>query len=133
MTTTAQTDCGESGTNGATEAMRRVSIIGKQNDRYRSTLNGDAEIKGKIVTTPGIRENGPDFLMAALRAVRDFKEFSSDNDPYNEHEFGSVEVMGIKIFWKIDIYDAAYEFGSSEPADPSQSRRVLTLMLPIEY
>ena len=37
------------------------------------------------------------------------------------------------VFWKIDAYDLGYEWGSPDPADPSVTRRVLTLMLATEY
>lgn len=133
MTTTSQTDCGQSGANGDAEALRRISVIGAQNDRFRTSLNGDPELVGKILITPGVTESGPEFLLAAYQAVRDFTDFSEDNDPYHERDFAAVEVMGTKIFWKIDVYDTGYLYGSENPEDPAQSRRVLTLMLPIEY
>ena len=37
------------------------------------------------------------------------------------------------VFWKIDAYDRTLEFGSDDPADPSVTRRVLTIMLASEY
>jgi Protein of unknown function (DUF3768) len=55
------------------------------------------------------------------------------NDPYGEHDFGNFTLAGRKFFWKIDAYDANMEFGSEDPADPSQTTRVLTIMLAEEY
>ena len=43
----------------------------------------------------------------ALRAVYD--EFTEDNDPYKEHEFGKCTVEGTDIFWKIDYYDTSMQ------------------------
>jgi len=37
------------------------------------------------------------------------------------------------MFWKIDYYDRSLEYGSNDPADPSQTVRVLTIMLASEY
>jgi hypothetical protein len=31
--------------------------------------------------------------------------FTPDNDPYEEHDFGKIEVSEHVIFWKIDYYD----------------------------
>jgi hypothetical protein len=33
-----------------------------------------------------------------------------------------------RYFWKIDYYDLAGECGSSDPANPAVTRRVLTVM-----
>jgi hypothetical protein len=33
-----------------------------------------------------------------------------------EHNFGSFTLDGRKLFWKIDYYDAACEYGSEDPA-----------------
>jgi uncharacterized protein DUF3768 len=41
----------------------------------------------------------------ALVQVAKFSEFSADNDPHDEHDFGSLDVVGRKFFWKIDYYD----------------------------
>jgi hypothetical protein len=83
--------------------------------------------------THGVAAKGEQFVNAALSVVRRFEEFSPANDPWHEHDFGSFELEGTKLFWKIDYYDAAMRYGSDDPADPSQTTRVLTVMLAEEY
>jgi hypothetical protein len=55
------------------------------------------------------------------------------NDPHKEHDFGNFTLVGRKFFFKLDYYDLAMEFGSEDPADPSKTTRVLTIMLAEEY
>lgn len=70
---------------------------------------------------------------AVLQLVRNFKQFTPDNDPYDEHDFGMVEYQGDRYFWKFDYYDRNMEFGSPEPSDPEQTIRALTVFLSSEY
>ena len=49
------------------------------------------------------------------------------------HTFGLVKVCETQVYWKIDLYDEDYQFGSEEPENPEKTRRVLTLLLPSEY
>jgi len=44
-----------------------------------------------------------------------------------------LELEGEKLFWKIDYFDLAGEFGSEDPTDPKKTLRVLTVMLAEEY
>ena len=62
-----------------------------------------------------------------------FDSFTEDNDPHGEHDFGAFDFKDERIFWKIDYYDAACEYGCEDPADPSKTTRVLTIMLASEY
>ena len=59
--------------------------------------------------------------------------FTTENDPYGEHDFGSVTIDGTNLFWKIDYYDLSLQYGSSDPSDPAQTARVLTITLAEEY
>ena len=62
-----------------------------------------------------------------------FGSFTEDNDPHEEHDFGVVEHGGVRCLWKIDYYDREMEMLSPDPADPSVTTRVLTIMLADEY
>ena len=62
-----------------------------------------------------------------------FNEFSNDNDPHSEHDFGAFELEGQKVFWKIDYYSRDLKAGSENPADPMQTCRMLTIMLAEDY
>jgi Protein of unknown function (DUF3768) len=73
-------------------------------------------------------------IQTAIREkVETFDNFTSDNVPYGEHDFGVIEHEENRIFWKIDYYAPDMMHGSENPADPKQTIRVLTLMLAEEY
>jgi hypothetical protein len=67
------------------------------------------------------------------RLIAEYCEFSEDNDPYLEHDFGSIVFLKTTIFWKIDYYDKALTGGSPAPCDSNLTTRVLTIMLASEY
>lgn len=70
-------------------------------------------------------------MLKLTKLVIDFDTFTEDNDPYGEHDFGSVELEGVKYFWKIDYYDEQLEKWS-DPLD-DRTRRILTIMRADEY
>ena len=98
------------------------------NDNFRKTFIG-----GRVMLTSGIRAKTQDEIAEILEKVRSFDNFTTANDPYGEHDFGSFDYKGQKIFFKIDYYDLNYEYTSENPADPTITNRVLTIMLADEY
>ena len=102
--------------------------IRKLNDAFRTSMSG-----GKVLMTAGVDALPSDVKAIVIRRVATFCDFTADNDPHGEHDFGNFEFAGRKFFWKIDTYDAAMELGSEDPADPAKTTRVLTIMLAEEY
>ena len=98
------------------------------NDNFRYSLQG-----GRVMLTAGIKAKTQDEIAEILEKVRSFDNFTTANDPYGEHDFGSFDYKGQKIFFKIDYYDLNYEYTSENPADPTITNRVLTIMLADEY
>lgn len=109
--------------------MGDISKIRELNDLCRTAMG----VAGKCFVTHGIDALSPEDQSAIREKVEKFNDFNPDNDPHREHDFGAFEHNGQKIFWKINYYDKAMEFGSEDPADPSKTTRVLTIMLASEY
>ena len=86
-----------------------------------------------VVITQGVNALGLPFVLAATDAIKHFDEFTSDNDPWGERDFGAVDIDGEKVFWKVDYFDRSLRFGSPDPADPEVTHRVLTIFLASEY
>ena len=103
--------------------------IAELNDLLRETF-----LTGRIVLTNGISLLRRADRQAIITKVRTFDAFSLNNDPYGEHDFGSIDHDGVgRIFWKIDCYEQNYQCLSSDPSDPKLTSRVLTIMLAEEY
>ncbi len=105
-----------------------VSRIRALNDELRRSLAG-----GVLMMTSGVIALGRAKQMAILDTVAAFDGFDPDNDPYGEGDFGALEVEGERLFFKIDYYDRSLTGHSPDPADPSVTTRVLTIMLAEEY
>ena len=104
------------------------------NDAFRThPFIGARLSEDELVITSGVADHGNDFIDRAVNAVRQFSNFTGDNDPHGEHDFGSFELDGTELFWKIDYYDRDLKYGSPDPADPAVTRRVLTILLAEEY
>ena len=105
-----------------------MSRIQELNDAFRRTFQG-----GQVLMSASVSALSPEIVAEALQRVRTFTDFTADNDPYGDHDFGGFELAGRKFFWKIDYYDKGMTYGSEDPADPEQTTRVLTVMLAEDY
>src|SRR6266446_8936217 len=95
--------------------------IQQLNDAFRTTMTG-----GRVMMTAGVDALPSDVKAMVIRRVATFSEFTSDNDPHKEHDFGSFTLAGRKFFWKIDAYDDSEVKGADgQPV----ATRVLTIML----
>jgi len=113
----------------------QMKSIAEFNDQFRKNigLSHHSDIPGMYVMTRGIHELNVDTQKEIIKQIREFNQFSEDNDPYGEHDFGSLMIENKKIFWKIDYYNKTYRNGSENPADTKKTNRVLTIMLACEY
>jgi hypothetical protein len=98
------------------------------NDELRRNLPD-----GHAIMTTGVAALGADAVARIVRAIAAYDDFCHANDPYEEHDFGSFEADGHKIFFKIDYYDKNLTYHSPDPSDPSVTERVITIMLAEEY
>ena len=106
----------------------RLTIAGL-NDLLRTTF-----LTGRVVMTEGVRALPAHVREEIITKVRAFDNFTEDNDPLGERDFGAIDQEGAgRVFWKIDYYDPSLTMGSQDPADPKRTARVLTIMLTEEY
>ena len=69
------------------------------NDELRKDFN-----RGHAVMTMGIAALGAEAVARIVKTIEVYDDFCHANDPYEEHDFGSFEIDGHTIFFKIDYY-----------------------------
>jgi hypothetical protein len=110
------------------EVLKKTDRIRVLNDNFRTTFIG-----GRVLTTAGVAELPVDLKARLLLAVQSFSDFSRDNDPHREHDFGTIDLEGETYFFKIDYYAPDLASGAEHPEDPETTTRVLTIMRADEY
>lgn len=108
-----------------TQKSARIALL---NDALRTTFYG-----GTVRVTAGVVNLPEEEHCAVLEAIRGFNDFKPENDPYGEHDFGSVKLNNTLYYFKIDYYDSSLMYASEDPSNPVITRRVLTIMLAEEY
>lgn len=106
----------------------RAEKIAQLNDALRKRGEG-----GQVMITANLQATRTFDADKLVALVARYDAFDADNDPHGERDFGDVDMDGTTVFWKIDYYDKQLQYGSNDPADPSVTQRVLTLMLPEDW
>jgi len=99
--------------------------IRELNDRFRTTMTG-----GRVLMTAGVNALPSEVKAAVIQRVTTFSDFTADNDPHEEHDFGNFSLAGRKFFFNIDLYE---DPGGKDADGQSAITRVLTIMLAKEY
>jgi hypothetical protein len=121
MAATAQDNC--------VHDVPRAERIAKLNDELR--CNG---VGGQILITRGVHALTGSDVSELLKALAAFADFDADSDPHGERDFGVFDFKDVELLWKIDNYCGSdLTVGSDDPADPSVTHRVLTVLLAEEY
>lgn len=108
-----------------TDKATKIALL---NDQFRSTFTG-----GQVFMTAGINALDERTRAEIIAAVMEFDAFDEGNDPYGEHDYGTVQIAGKTYVWKIDTYDLRLKYMSPDPSDPAVTRRCLTILLPSEW
>ena len=106
----------------------KLEAIRALNDELRQNLT-----IGTAFITVGVAALGAEAVARIVKTIAVYDDFCHANDPYEEHDFGSFEVDGQTIFFKINYLDKALASHSPDPTDPSVTERVITIMLAEEY
>ena len=106
----------------------KTARIRALNDELRQNF-----AEGIAVMTPGIAALGAEAVARIVKTVAVFDDFCHANDPHEEHDFGAFDADGHRVLFKIDYYDETLTYHSLDPADPSVTKRVITIMLAEEY
>jgi Protein of unknown function (DUF3768) len=106
----------------------KAARIRALNDELRQNFAG-----GIAVMTPGIVALGAEAVARIVKTIAVYDDFCHANDPHEEHDFGAFDADGHRVFFKIEYYDESLTYHSPDPADPSVTERVITIMLAKEY
>ena len=116
----------------------KIEKIALLNDELRKKLitgelfKADSKDKAYITRGASVFVNGMN-RMQFLNNVALYRNFTEDNNPHGERDFGNFMYQKEKIFWKIDYKDNAMMYHSPDASDPSQTIRVLTIMKASEW
>ena len=106
------------------------------NDNFRTTMIG-----GIVRLSENVATFSPKEKSDIIGLVRNFNAFTKGNDPHNEHDFSFFhfqvtedgKTRSVKFFFKIDYYDLNEEYHSPNAADPTVTKRILTIATADEY
>jgi Protein of unknown function (DUF3768) len=126
-------------------AREQTARIARSNDLARRAMG----VACTAVATVGFRSLPASDQSRVRELIETYDAFDEDNDPHGERDFGTIYQLGNgrwtterprvrgdereRVFWKFDYYDRYLRFGSEDAANPTITRRVLSIMLADEY
>ena len=111
----------------------QAAVIAEQNGRFRrELLRSDKTVPGHLALTRAVRAQGRDFVMAAKLAVASYT-FASPFADHSEQDFGTITVMGERLFWEIHVEDPELSQWMTDRTDLSRMIRTLKIMFASEY
>ena len=105
-----------------------MTDIATLNDNFRRSF-----INGEVLLSAGIAAMSSEDKANIISLVQNFNDFTPDNNPYSENDFGTFDYKGEKILWKIDYYDLNNKYHSEDPSNPDITNRILTIMTVYEF
>jgi hypothetical protein len=75
------------------------------NVRFRKSLTG-----GRVMMTAAVSALPDDIRARVIELTGTFDDFTPDNDPHNEHDFGSFEIDSQGFIFKHDYYDKSMQY-----------------------
>ena len=132
-------------TESSAAAREQTARIARLNDLARRAMG----VACTAVATVGFRSLPEAHQSQVRELIETYDAFDEDNDPHGERDFGCVYQLidgrwtterprsrddeRERVFWKFDYYDRDLRNGSEDVANPTITRRVLTIMLADEY
>ena len=117
------------------EYTRKVADLNDQlrKDMFTGNMLKKHNLKNKIVLTPGIAGLNLIDKEKVFFSVKYYGNFTKNNNPWGEKDFGSFNFKKETFNWKIDYYDNDMKYHSPDKSDPNKTVRVLTIMKSEEY
>jgi len=111
-------------------AIKRAMEISERNDRARKAIG----VACMLVQTAAVNARDPEERSRLREAVEKFNgPWTQGNDPWCEHDFGVIEMFGLRWFWKFDDYSQTYPSVGELRAHGLTHWLVLTILRADEY